>query len=86
MPELCRFRGIVIRMHWDEHPPPHFHVEHGESEAFVEIETLSVARGRLPRRVRRLVLEWASLHQDELRDAWNRVMQGERAGRIDPLP
>ena len=27
MPELSRFHGIVIRMHWREHPPPHFHVK-----------------------------------------------------------
>ena len=86
MPELCRFRGIVIRIHPNDHPPLHFHAVYGGRDASVDIETLSVVRGRLPRRVRRLVIEWASLHQDELRDAWDRTMQGERAGRIDPLP
>jgi len=25
MPELCRFYGIVIRMYYDDHLPPHFH-------------------------------------------------------------
>ena len=86
MPELCRFRGIVIRIHPNDHPPSHFHVVYRGRRASVDIETLRVVRGSLPRRVRRLVREWAALHQDELRGAWNRVMQGERAGRIDPLP
>ena len=25
MPRIIRFFGIVIRMDFDEHPPPHFH-------------------------------------------------------------
>lgn len=26
MPEICRFFGIIIRMFFDEHDPPHFHI------------------------------------------------------------
>ena len=26
MPEISRFFGIVVKMYWDEHNPPHFHV------------------------------------------------------------
>ncbi len=34
MPEISRFYGIVIRMYMRvEHPPPHFHVQHGEYRA-----------------------------------------------------
>ena len=73
-------------MHSPDHPPSHFHVVYGGRKASVEIETMRVVRGSLPRRVRQLVLRWASLHQDELRDAWNKVERGEAAGRIDPLP
>ena len=25
MPEISRFYGIVIRMYFDDHVPPHFH-------------------------------------------------------------
>ncbi len=28
MPEICRFFGIIIRMFFDEHDPPHFHAEY----------------------------------------------------------
>jgi hypothetical protein len=30
MPEVCRFFGIVIRMYFDEHNPPHFHAIYGD--------------------------------------------------------
>ena len=38
MPELCRFYGIIIRMFWADHPPPHFHAIYGSHEALVEIQ------------------------------------------------
>jgi hypothetical protein len=66
MPEVTRFFGIVIRMHSRDHSPAHFHAEYGEYEALVEIETLSILRGVLPRRAMALVLEWAALHRQEL--------------------
>jgi len=27
MPEICRFYGIVIKMYFADHAPPHFHAE-----------------------------------------------------------
>ncbi len=33
MPEICRFYGIVIKMYFDDHAPPHFHAEYSEYEA-----------------------------------------------------
>ena len=32
MPELSRFYGIVIKMYFDDHDPPHFHAEYAEDE------------------------------------------------------
>jgi len=37
MPEISRFYGIVIRMFYDEHNPPHFHVQYGEFNAVLKI-------------------------------------------------
>lgn len=33
MPTVCIFYGIIIRMFFDEHVPPHFHAEYGEFKA-----------------------------------------------------
>lgn len=85
MPELCRFYGIIIRMYFDDHAPAHFHASYGDDEAVVGIDSLEVLRGQLPNRARGLVREWASLHQPELREAWNRAKNLEPPDKIDPL-
>lgn len=70
MPEISRFLGIVIYMYFNEHNPPHFHVEYNEHKAIIEIQSLNVLAGYLPSKVRGLVEEWAELHQQELFDIW----------------
>ena len=64
IPELCRFHGIIIRMYSEDHPPPHFHVEYSGREAQVRIEPIHVLQGRLPPRIPRLIIGWASIHQE----------------------
>ena len=53
-------------MFFNDHPPPHFHARYGEFEATVEIYTLEVLEGQLPRRALNLVREWAMIHREEL--------------------
>jgi hypothetical protein len=86
MPELSRFYGIVVRMFFNDHNPPHFHAYYGSDEALFAIETLSLFAGQLPPRATGLVVEWASLHQTDLMKAWNKVRELEPPGRISPLP
>ena len=85
MPELSRFFGIIIRMFYSDHEPAHFHAIYGEYEALIEIDTLAIFRGSLPRRALALVLEWAALHRNELRDDWRRARAGEMLKEIEPL-
>ena len=85
MPEVTRFFGIVVRMYFRDHSPAHFHAEYGEYEALVEIETLAILRGELPRRALALVLEWAALHRQELRADWERARGGIPLKPIAPL-
>jgi hypothetical protein len=66
MPTISVFYGILIQMFWREHAPPHFHALYAEHEALIDIRTLAVIRGSLPRRALALVREWATLHYDEL--------------------
>ena len=85
MPEISRFLGIIIRMHFNDHNPPHFHAAYGEWEALIEIETLGILRGELPRRILALVLEWAFYRREELRQNWDRVRMGKSVEPIAPL-
>lgn len=59
MPEISRFYGIVIKMFYNDHPPPCFHAEYGEDEIVVNINTLAVIAGKLAPRATGLVMEWA---------------------------
>ncbi|MBB4267534.1 DUF4160 domain-containing protein [Roseospira visakhapatnamensis] len=71
MPTISTFYGIIIRMFWDDHAPPHFHATYGEHEVLVSLQNLEVIEGGLPRRAARMVMEWADLHRDELARNWS---------------
>ena len=86
MPEICRFYGIVIKMYFADHSPPHFHAEYAEHEARIAIDTLAVISGKLPARAMGLVAEWATLHQQELSTLWVRASRLEQLHRLEPLP
>lgn len=85
MPELCRFYGIIIRMYFMDHNPPHFHAEYQSSRAEFDIRTLEIIAGGLPKRAQVLVLEWAVQHRQELIDNWQRASTPEPLSPIDPL-
>lgn len=55
VPTISRFYGIVIRMHFSDHAPPHFHAVYSGEEAVIAIESGEVIRGGLPERALRLV-------------------------------
>jgi len=85
MPEISRFFGIVIKMYFDEHPPPHFHAIYGEHEAVIDIQSLVAIHGYLPPRVLGMVIEWASQHRDELLDLWEQAANRQGLYRLPPL-
>jgi hypothetical protein len=51
-------------MFFNDHAPPHFHARYGEFEATIEISTLEILQGQLPRRALSLVEEWAMIRDD----------------------
>jgi len=86
MPTLSVFYGIVIQMFWQDHPPPHFHALYAEHEALINIRTLDVMEGGLPRRALALVLEWAQEHRIELTEDWDLCARRQQPKKIEPLP
>ena len=85
MPTICIFYGIVIQMFWNDHAPPHFHALYGEFEVLIDIRTLEIMNGELPRRALALVLEWAQAHRAELLEDWELCTRLQTPNRIDPL-
>ena len=86
MPELSRFYGIVIKMYYNDHNPPHFHAEYGNDQMVVDVNTLGVIGGRLAPRATGLVMEWAAQHHAELQQAWQQARNMQPLDCIDPLP
>ncbi len=85
MPEICRFLGAIITMNFREHNPPHFHVTYGGDEAIIGITDLRTMEGKLPRRIKAAVLEWADDHREELMENWNAAQTGKPTKKIRPL-
>ena len=85
MPTISTFYGIIIRMFFNEHAPPHFHAQYGEYKASINIQSLELMEGKLPRRALNLVLDWAELHQGELLSDWELCEQHQQPFKIKPL-
>lgn len=85
MPEISLFYGIRVTMYYDDHNPPHFHVEYAGNKAIIDILNASVMRGALPNKQLKLVLAWCVLHQDELMQNWELSKQSPPLNRINPL-
>lgn len=85
MPTISMFYGILIQMFWNDHAPPHFHALYAEDEAVIDIRTLAVLEGSLPRRALALVLEWANEHRNELLEDWDLCERNQPPRKIQPL-
>ena len=85
MPEISRFFGTIITVNYNDHAPPHFHVRYGGEKALIDMESLTVLEGRIPHRVLGFVVEWASIHRDELLQDWRLARQQSELIRIAPL-
>lgn len=85
MPEISRFLGIVIKMFFGDHNPPHFHAEYGEFKAVIRISDFALLEGKLPPKIHGLVIEWCSLHQAELEADWELAIQSKPLFKIQPL-
>jgi hypothetical protein len=71
-------------MFYNDHNPPHFHVEYQEFEAIIEIES-GIIKGQIPRRALRLIFEWMDLHKEELLLNWEKIEQRKSITKIEPL-
>jgi hypothetical protein len=85
MPEISRFFGIVIGMYYSEHNPPHFHAKYGSFKVEIDINSLRIIEGELPKRAKALVLEWADEHREDLINNWELAREKKELISIEPL-
>ena len=48
MPQISYFLGIIIRMFYRDHNPPHFHAFYGDYQALIDIQKNEILSGTLP--------------------------------------
>ena len=85
MPRISSFYGISILMFFGDHHPPHFHARYSGHVARIALDG-TVLDGHLPRRALRLVRDWTRLHREDPEVCWDRAVNHEPPGTIDPLP
>ena len=71
MPTVATVEGVKIQFFASEHPPPHFHAVFAEYRAQIEISSLRILKGSLPRAKLSAVLSWAEPRRQALRHVWD---------------
>ena len=85
MPVISAFFGIVIRMYYDEHDPPHLHAEYQGNRAVLDFRGNIIKGDLRSRTALRLVREWIDLHPGDLYADWELAQAGHNLKEIEPL-
>lgn len=84
MPTISMFYGIIIRMYYIDHNPPHFHAFYGKDMAKFNLDG-EVIDGNFPSKQIKLVQAWIEIHKKELEANWELSKNSERPFKISPL-
>lgn len=85
MPIIFTFFGIVIRIYFSDHNPPHLHAEYQGQEAQFDIRTGEILEGWLPRTQSNQVIRWIQANQVALAENWNLAYNDRPTFRIPGL-
>ncbi|MEA3416680.1 MAG: DUF4160 domain-containing protein [Thermodesulfobacteriota bacterium] len=85
MPYVSMFFGIIIRMFYNEHNPPHFHAEYQGQRGVFDFNGNLIKGHIKSNTARKLIKEWVLLHQEELEGNWKKAEQKKQIDRIAPL-
>ena len=85
MPTISIFFGLIIRMYYKDHQPPHIHVQYQDCNAVIDVLTGNMTEGKLPTRQLRFVQAWVEIHRDDLIADWELCRNSENPFKIEPL-
>ena len=85
MPIISTFFGIVIRMYYQEHAPPHFHAEYQGRQGTFDFDGQPMMGNLNSGTALRLIREWATAHRSQLETNWANIEGGRPLERIEPL-
>lgn len=85
MPFVSMFFGIIIRMFYNDHNPPHFHAEYQGQRGVFDFDG-NLMRGSIKSKTaQKLIKEWGNLHRQELIENWEKAMNSKQINKIAPL-
>ena len=85
MPAISIFFGIVIRMFYKDHEPPHFHAEYQGQRGKFDLTGKMLVGGIQSKTALRLIRQWARQHEAEIRANWQRMKADKPLEAIEPL-
>ncbi len=71
MPVLTKIKGIIIRMFFKDHSPPHVHAVNNDKNGLFNIETTKMFKGNLTIKDQKEVEAWILQHKIFSLDMWN---------------
>lgn len=84
MSTISMFYGIIIRMYYDDHNPPHFHAYYNKNEAIFTLDG-KLLNGKIPKKQLKLIEAWSIIHKKELEANWLLCKNSEELFTIQPL-
>jgi len=85
MPAISIFFGIVIKMYFNDHRPPHFHAEYQGRKATFDFNGRIVVGNITSKTALALIKTWAVRHKHELMVNWKNVEAKKPLNQIAPL-
>ena len=70
MPIISKFFGIIIRMFYDEHNPPHLHSDYQGNKAVFDFQGNMIKGDLRSRTAIKLVREWIDINLADLEEDW----------------
>jgi hypothetical protein len=77
VPIVSVFYGIVIRMYYDEHNPPHVHAEYQGGKSLLDFRGAVLIGDMGSRTALSLVRKWIALRRDDLIENWELALAGK---------
>lgn len=85
MPIISKFFGIIIRMFYDEHNPPHLHAEYQGNKAVFDFQGNMIKGDLRSRTAIKLVREWVDINLADLEEDWQLARERKEMKKINPL-
>lgn len=87
MPIISDFYGIIIIMYFkdnEKHKLPHLHANYNEYTAIFDLNG-NIIDGKIPNSQKKIVQAWIEIHNEELNNLWDLLVEGKKGFKITPL-